>query len=145
VAIVLIALLALLGVDLWVILVLLVGTLSRRRWVARQPGAFKGAIRVTHGPASGRKAKWQGGYGRWVRDILVWTRAPFLFRNELILVQGLAGSPRSVSTKEVKRLGKQPIVVPLSVDEGGQIEVAVSAEKEHLAPGPFEGAAPKLG
>jgi hypothetical protein len=40
----LIALLALLGVDLIVILVLLGIMLSRRRWVSHPPGAFKGAI-----------------------------------------------------------------------------------------------------
>jgi hypothetical protein len=43
----LIALLALLGVDLVVIVVLVVLILARRRWVAHQPGAFRGAIRVT--------------------------------------------------------------------------------------------------
>jgi hypothetical protein len=24
------------------------------------------------------------GYGRWVREILVWTKAPLLFRSELV-------------------------------------------------------------
>ena len=38
----LIALLAVLGVDLIVIVVLLAVVLLRRRWVSRQPGAFKG-------------------------------------------------------------------------------------------------------
>jgi len=36
----LIALLALLGVNLIVIVVLLAGVLSRKRWITRQPGAF---------------------------------------------------------------------------------------------------------
>jgi Protein of unknown function (DUF2550) len=128
----LIALLAILGVELGVIVVLLAVTLSRRRWVARRPGAFKGAIRVTHGSVPGLKTKWQGGYGRWVRDILVWTRAPLLFRNELILVDALTGTPRPAGAKEVRRLGKQPVIVPLSVDDGGQIEVAAPADKEQL-------------
>ena len=38
----LIALLALIGVDLIVIVVLLAGVLSRKRWITRQPGAFRG-------------------------------------------------------------------------------------------------------
>jgi hypothetical protein len=29
--------------------------------------------------------KWRRGYGRWVREILVWTTAPFLFRDELVV------------------------------------------------------------
>src|SRR3954464_6864777 len=139
----LIALLALLGVDLWVVLVLLVVALSRRCWVTRRPGVFKGAIRVTHGSVPEFKPKWQRGYGRWVRDILVWTRAPFLFRNELVLVETLDGSPRSAAAKEVKRLGKQPVIVPRTVEDGGQIEVAVHEENEQLALGRFAAAAPK--
>src|SRR5688572_16710853 len=39
-----IALLAVLGVDLIVIVVLLGAVLARRRWVSHQPGTFKGAI-----------------------------------------------------------------------------------------------------
>ena len=48
-----IALLAVLGVDLIVIVAFLGVVLSRRRWVSRQPGAFKGAIRVVDGEVSG--------------------------------------------------------------------------------------------
>ena len=70
-----IALLALLGVDLIVIVVLLGIMLSRRRWVSHQPGAFKGAVRVVDGEVPGLGTKWQRGYGRWVRDVLVWTKA----------------------------------------------------------------------
>jgi hypothetical protein len=69
-----IALLAVLGVDLIVIVVLLGLVLTRRRWVSHQPGAFKGAIRVVEGEVPGLGHKWKRGYGRWVRDVLVWTR-----------------------------------------------------------------------
>jgi hypothetical protein len=46
----LIALLAVLGVDLVTIVCLIAILLSRRAWVSRQPGAFKGI------PADGRHA-----------------------------------------------------------------------------------------
>jgi hypothetical protein len=49
----LIALLAVLGVDLIVVVALLALVLSRKRWVKRQPGAFRGAIRVTGGEIGG--------------------------------------------------------------------------------------------
>jgi hypothetical protein len=87
----LIALLAVLGVDLSVIVVLLAVVLARKRWVSHQPGAFKGAIRIIDGDVPGLKTKWKRGYGRWVREILVWTKAPFLFRNELVVADGPAG------------------------------------------------------
>jgi hypothetical protein len=66
----LIALLAVLGVNLWVIVVLLAVVLTRKRWVSHQPGAFRGAIRVIEGDVPGLKAKWRRGYGRWVRTFL---------------------------------------------------------------------------
>jgi hypothetical protein len=91
----LIALLAVLGVDLIVIVVVLGVVLTRRRWVSHQSGAFKGAIRVVDGEIPGLGPKWRRGYGRWVRDVLVWTKAPLLFQNVLVAVDGLAGEPRA--------------------------------------------------
>ena len=103
-----IALLAVLGVDLIVIVVLLGAVLTRRRWVSHQPGAFKGAIRVGEGEVSGLGGKWKRGYGRWVREVLVWAKAPLLFRNELVAVDGLAGATRAAKPGEVKGWGTTP-------------------------------------
>jgi hypothetical protein len=138
-----IALLAVLGVDLVVIVVLLAVVLTRKRWVSHQPGAFKGAIRVTEGDVRGLKAKWKHGYGRWVRDILVRTKAPLLFRNELVPADALAGEARAAKPGELRRLGKHPAVVPLAVDGGARIEVAASAAGRERAPGPFAEGAPR--
>jgi len=79
-----VALLAVLGVDLIVIVVLLGVIVTRRRWVSHQPGAFKGAIRVVDGEVSGLGPKWKRGSGRWVRDVLVWTKAPALIRKSTV-------------------------------------------------------------
>jgi hypothetical protein len=133
----LIALLAVLGVDLIVIVILLGAVLSRKRWVSHQPGAFKGAIRVVEGDLSGLSAKWKHGYGRWVRDVLVWTKAPLLFRNELVAADALAGEARAAKPGEVRRLGKQPTVLPIAVDGDARIEIAVSADERERARRPF--------
>jgi hypothetical protein len=87
------------------IVVLVAMVLARGRWVSRQPGAF----RVTGGEMPGLGTKWRRGYGRWVREILVWTTAPFLFRDELVVAD--AG--------------------------GARIGVAVSADGRERASGPF--------
>jgi hypothetical protein len=137
-----IALLVVLGVDPIVIVVLLGVLLSRRRWVSHQPGAFKGAIRVVDGEVSGLKPKWKRGYGRWVRDVLVWTKAPALFRNELVAVDGLAGAVRAAEPGEVKRLGNDPVVVALAADGGARVEVAAPPASRHQALGPFAAPAP---
>jgi hypothetical protein len=133
-----IALLAVLGVDLIVIVVLLGVVLSRRRWVSHQPGAFKGAIRVVDGEVSGLGPKWKRGYGRWVRDVLVWTKAPLLFRNELVAVDGLAGAARAAKPGEVKRLGNDPLIAPMAADGGARVEVAAPVAGRGRALGPLE-------
>lgn len=136
------ALLAVLGVDLIVIVVLLGVVLSRRRWVSHQPGAFKGAIRVVDGEVPRLGPKWKRGYGHWVRDVFVWTKGPVLFRNELVPVDGLAGAVRAAEPGEVKRLGNAPAVVGLAADGGARVEVAAAADDRGRALGPFAAPAP---
>jgi hypothetical protein len=131
---VLIALLAVLGVDLVVIALLLALVLGRRRWVRRQPGAFKGAIRVSAGQVEGLGPKWRKGYGRWVRDILVWTKGPFFLRNELVLTD--AAVARTADRGEVKRFGEAPIVAELAIDDA-TVFLAAPAEDRELALGPY--------
>ena len=93
----LIAFLVVLGVDLAIIVGFVVLVVGRRRWVKRQPGVFSGAIRVTSGEVEGLAPKWKRGYGRWVRDVLVWTKTPFYFRNELVPVDGVTRSEEHTS------------------------------------------------
>src|SRR4051794_4219385 len=131
----LIALLAILGVDLVVIVVLIAGVLARRRWIARQPGAFRGAIRLAGGEFEGFGWRWRRGYARWVRDVLVWTRAPFLLRNDLVPADRV-DPERPAAPGEVKRLGDGPIVLAFS---SGRASVEIAASREHrgLLLGPY--------
>jgi hypothetical protein len=131
----LIALLAILGVNLIVIVVLLASVLSRKRWVKRQPGSFRGVIRVSSGEIDGLGPKWGRGYGRWVRDVLVWTKAPFFFRNELVPADGLE-QQRPAGPDEVKRLGDHPVIVQLRTDSA-TVEVAAHDEEIEQLLGPF--------
>jgi hypothetical protein len=133
----LIALLAVLGVDLIVIVVFVGLLLSRRHWVSHQAGAFKGAIRVVDGKVHGLKPKWKRGFGRWVGDVLVWTKAPLFLGNELLLAQRRSGEIRPAKPAEVKRLGKHPAVVPVVLEGSSQIEVAVPEDQVVMACGPF--------
>ena len=111
----LIALLAVLGVDLIVLVAFAALVISRKRWVKRQPGAFRGAIRVASGEVAGLGSRWGRDYGHWVRDILVWTKAPFLFRNDLVPTDTL-DEQRPVRTDEVKRLGDHPGVIRVNAE-----------------------------
>jgi hypothetical protein len=106
----LIALLAVPGVDL-VVIVVLVGVLARRRWVSDKPGAF----RIVDGEVPGLGTRWMRGYGRWVREILVWMKAPFLFRSELVVADAAAGAARAANRGEVRCVGKHAAIVALAV------------------------------
>ena len=118
------------------LLALIAGVLSRKRWITRQPGAFRGAVRIVDGEVPGLDVKWKRGYGRWVKEILVWTKAPFLFRNELVVADSLIAGARPAKQGEVKRLGKHPIVLTVAVEGGARIELA-SADGPDRALGPF--------
>ena len=131
----LIALLAVLGVDLIVLIAFLAFVLARKQWVKRQPGAFRGVIRVDDGQIDGLGSKWRRGYGRWVRDVLVWTKGPFLFRNEFVAPDALE-EKRAARPDEVKRVGDDPIVVKLRIGEA-TIEVAASSDDIDLVLGPY--------
>jgi len=131
----LVALLAVLGVDLIVIVVVLGFVLSRKRWVMRQPGAFRGAIRVAGGEIDGLRSKWVRGYGHWVRVILVWTKGPFLFRNELVATDSV-DEQRPARAGEIKRLGDHPGVIRVTA-AAATLEVAAKAEDGELMLGPY--------
>jgi hypothetical protein len=131
----LVALLAVLVFDLIVIVVLLALVLERRRWVTRQPGAFRGVIRVSDGEIDGLRRTWVRGYGRWVGDVLVWTKAPFLYRNELVAPSGL-DAQRPARPYEVKRLGDEPLVIRLKTG-GATVDVAAPDDESELLLGPY--------
>ena len=138
VIIVLIALLAVLGVALIVLVVFVAAILGRRRWVSHHDGAFKGIARVVDGEVHGLGSRSRRGYGRWVRDVLVWTPAPLFLRNALIGVDRVGGTHEAVG--KVRRLGDHPSVVTL-VAGSAHIEVTVRAVDRPLVAAPFADAA----
>src|SRR3954454_578674 len=133
----LIALLALFGVNLVVLVVLLGVVLTRRRWVAHQPGSFRGVARDVTGEAHGFHRKWRPGHGRWVHDVLVWTKGPFFFWNELLPIDGVTGE-RPARPGEVRRLGGEAIVATLT-SAGATIEIAARGQDGDLVAGPYRG------
>jgi Protein of unknown function (DUF2550) len=131
----LIALLVLLGVNLIVVVAVGVSVVGRKRWLKRQPGAFAGAIRVSSGDIDGLSPKWRRGSGRWVRDVLVWSKAPLMFRTEQVPVDRVSDE-RQANVSEVKRLGETPTVIEF-VSDAAKFEVAARAEHRTLVTGPF--------
>ena len=129
----LIALLAVLGVDLIVIVAVVAIVVARRRWLRHQPGAFRGAIRLSDGALPWPGTKWKRGSGRWVSNVFVWSKAPFMFRNEFVVVDG-PPIEQHHDGPGIKRLGDDPVVFELRVDEA-TIEVAAKGDDRALAGG----------
>ena len=126
----LIAFLVVLGVDLAIIVGFVVLVVGRRRWVKRQARRVLGRDSRHKRRCRGSAPRWKRGYGRWVRDVLVWTKTPFYFRNELVPVDGVTGE-RAARHGEVKRLkGDEPAVVEFA---SGKDKVEVAARAEHQA------------
>ena len=132
----LIALLAILGVDLIVIVIFAAAVLGRRRWLKQQRGEFFGALQVTRGEVHGLEPTWKRGSGRWVRDVLVWSKGPFLYRDYLVPVESVAGV-RTARPGEVKRLGDEPVVIGFASGDA-RIEIAAKIAERDLVTGPFE-------
>jgi hypothetical protein len=130
-----IALLAMLGVNLIVLVAFVGSVVIRKRWVRHEPGAFPGVVRVVDGEVHGLGPKWHRGYGRWVSDVLVWTKGPFLFRNELAAVDGLEGQ-RPGRPDEVKHVGDRPVVIRVRSGDA-TVEIAAGREDSRLLLGPY--------
>jgi hypothetical protein len=90
---------------------------------------------MSGGDVDGLSPKWKRGSGRWVRDVFVWTRAPLLVRNELILVDRLRGE-HPAHADGLKRLGDKPVVIEFA-SGSAKIEVAGRAEHRALVTGPM--------
>jgi hypothetical protein len=131
---VLIALLAVLGVNLVVVVVLAAGMLSRRRWVSHQAGSFAGIAHLTKGDVDPLGKRPRRGYGRWVGDVLVWTPAPLFLRNSFAPIDHVeAVRP---SSRKVRRLGNTPCAVTLA-SGAARIEITVRDDVQHRVTAPF--------
>ena len=133
------ALVILLLVDLAAVIVLSAVYMRRRQCVTGRRGAFKGQLRVVEGEVPGLSPHWKTGYGYWVRDVLVWDTAPFLWRTKVIRVDGTDVSGIHGANGSVSRLGRHPIVTPLLSDHHSRLELATSEEDRDLVLGPFAG------
>jgi len=134
------ALLALLGVPLWLILGWLAGALWHRRDIQKNlPDVFKMKARVVEG--SYRHL--DGNYSRiaalaiWAHDILIIEKGLLLARNLHFAVADDIQTPQPADPKQVKGLGDKPVTMQFRLDDGTIIEIALSSEMATLAQGPF--------
>jgi hypothetical protein len=126
------------------VIVLTTVHMRRRQCVTGRRGAFKGKLRVVEGEVPGLSPHWKTGYGHWVRDVLVWDTAPFLWQTKVVPVDGTDVSGIHGANGSVSRLGSRPIVTPLLSDHHSRLELATSEEDRDVVLGPFAGS-PAIG
>ena len=126
------ALLALLGVPLWLCALGILALVYRNRSLRKRYGDIP--VRVQR-PG---KTRWTRGHAVWVSDVFAWRGSPAAWREDLVRVVG--ASARSATPEERKalhRLGDEPVVATLTTGQDDVLRVAASAGHRSALSGPF--------
>lgn len=131
------AILAVLGVPLWLIALALLGLFFRNRKLRDRPGDIP--VRVLR---PGKK-RWTRGHAVWVSDVFAWRGSPAAWSEDVVQVDGVVlHAPDAELRKKLHRLGDDVVIATLSLAGGSSIDVAARDEYRAALPGPF-GAAPE--
>ena len=122
------ALLAILGVPVWLVVGALTGALISRQRFRNQPEVFAMAFRENGSGGWPRRLS----YGRYLHDVLLVNSGLALVRTS---VHAVERAERLVSDPTPRRLDRA-IGWTLTLDDGGLIDVAVSAAHESRVPLP---------
>jgi hypothetical protein len=74
-----------------------------------------------------RRARWRRGHALWVHDVLCFRASPAGWKEELLWVEELTIRP-ATDEDGLHRLGGDPVVARLSVHDAEPVEVAASEE-----------------
>jgi hypothetical protein len=127
------AILALLGVPLWLCAAGVVVLILENRSLRKRPGDIP--VRVL---APGKK-RWTRGHALWAADVFAWRASPASWKEGLAQVTD-ASAHESVdpqTMKKLRRLGDSPAVTSLTLVGGEMLEVAARQEHRSALMGPF--------
>ena len=130
------AILALLGVPLWLCAVGILVMVFRNRGLRKRYGDIP--VRVLR---PGKK-RWTRGHALWVADVFAWRGSPAAWNEDLIHVA--AATTRDAGTGELKhlrRLGDAAAVAVLTAADGSHLHVATDSGHRQALSGPFTAAA----
>ncbi|MFC2037569.1 hypothetical protein ACFLYD_06350 [Chloroflexota bacterium] len=133
------AILAVLGVPIW----LVVGGLGTVLWIRsrskKAPGVFPAKIRLRSGSFEGISEKWTPMpiSALWVHDVLLVHKGLALVRTIPLPVAEAVGTVQEANPSEIKRLGEQPALLTFRLDNGAELELATPGDSSSVALGPF--------
>jgi hypothetical protein len=127
------AILALVGVPLWLCATAITVLVLRNRNLRNRPGSVPVRIRVAG------KGRWHPGHGLWVHDVFAFRGSPAAWKESLVQVGSVAAA-QTVTDEQKKglhRLGDQPVVANFELVPEGSVQLAAHAEHASLLLGPF--------
>jgi hypothetical protein len=128
------AILAAIGVPLWLCAIGILTLVFRNRNLRRRPGNIP--VRVLR---PGKK-RWTPGHGIWVSDIFAWRGSPAAWVEDLQQVIEASSRPAgSDENKKLHRIGEDPVIASLALADGRTLEVGARREDGRLLLGPFAG------
>jgi hypothetical protein len=128
------AILALLGVPLWLCALAITAIVWRNRELRKRPGSVPVRIRAD------ASKRWHPGHAFWVHDVLAFRGSPAAWKERLVQVGAGAVHPASAAeSKGLHRLGDGPVVASLDLVPSGSLQLAAHAEHASLLLGPFNG------
>ncbi len=118
------ALLAVLGVPLWLIAIALAVLVYRNRALRTRQGDIP--CRLQHRPGG----RWTRGHGIWVHDVFSFRASPASWNDWLGWVREASlRSPDPVEAKKLRRLS-DPIIATFLIDDGEIVSVAANGQDQ---------------
>ena len=125
------AILAALGVPLWLIALALLNLAYRNRLLRKRPGNLPARVRV---PGK----KWKRGHAVWVHDVFAFRGSPAAWDEVLEYVQGAVARPATPEEDHKLRGLDEAIIATLTTVDGRTIEVAASRQDRVKLLAPFD-------
>ena len=125
------AILAFLGVPLWLIALALLNLAYRNRTLRHRPGNVPARVR-----APGKR--WKRGHGVWVHDTFAFRGSPAAWEEVLEYVQEASARPATPEEDHKLRGLDDPIIATLTTADGRTIEAAAARRDRIKLLGPFD-------
>jgi hypothetical protein len=129
------AILAAVGVPLWLCAIAILTLVMRNRALRKRPGNI--AVRIR--PEG--KQRWMPGHGLWVSDVFAYRGSPAAWKEGLLWVTAASARPADAEErKHLRRIGDEPVITTLTVTDAGttrRIDVAARASDARALLGPF--------
>jgi hypothetical protein len=135
----LVAIGALLGVPVWILLGWLAGGLWHRHEVNKLPHLFKTKVRMISGTYRHTDDSFPHmvGHAIWAHDVLILEKGLLIPRTIHFKADDGLQPPQPADPDQVKRLGDKPVTMQFRLDGGQIIEIAAEGDDVEDARGPF--------